>query len=161
MLSDRIPLRLENLRRTLKALDVPALLVSDATNVRYLSGFTGEDAVLVLHGERSILISDGRFTTQIAQECPDVEAHIRPIGQGPTEGIAQVVQGLRISRIGFEPAALSVASYQALREKLATVDFQPLAECVETLRQIKDDDEVRRDSRGNSLRGRCVRSTAQ
>ncbi len=136
------PLRCESLRKTLKTDGVEAFLVSNPTNVRYLTGFTGEDAVLVLHRERAVLVSDGRFTTQIEQECRDIEPHIRPVGQSLTEGIAQVVGGLGIARLAFESAAFSVADYQAFGEKLPTVELKPVVDRVEALRQIKDEEEI-------------------
>ena len=51
------------------------------TNVSYLTGFSGDSSVLVLGRQRDLIVSDGRFTTQLAQECPDLEAHIREPGQ--------------------------------------------------------------------------------
>ena len=77
---DRFGERREALRRTLRASDHVGFLVASPTNVRYLTGFTGDSSVLLLGRDREILVSDGRFTTQLEQECPGLEAHIRPTG---------------------------------------------------------------------------------
>jgi len=142
MPSDRTPARRESLARTLGSDGVDAILVSNPTNVRYLTGFTGEDSVLVLHGGRAVIVSDGRFATQLAEECAGVEAHIRPVGQGLTEAVANVVGGLGVRRLAFEAPALSVAEFEALREKLPAVEFKGVCDRVEALREIKDEDEV-------------------
>ena len=59
--------RREALRGLLRAADVDALLVTDLVNVRYLTGFTGSNATLLLHADgdaASRFCTDGRYTTQ-------------------------------------------------------------------------------------------------
>ena len=64
------------LRGLLRAADVEALLVTDLINVRYLTGFTGSNASLLLHVDGdpvSRFCTDGRYATQSASEVPDLE----------------------------------------------------------------------------------------
>src|SRR2546429_9597088 len=64
------------LRTTLRARDVDALLIVDLLNIRYLTGFTGSNAALVVHAEdeeRTVFCTDGRYLTQSAAEGPDLE----------------------------------------------------------------------------------------
>jgi Xaa-Pro aminopeptidase len=77
---DRTAARRDRLACTLKADRADALLVTAPANVRYLTGFTGEDATLLVTETRSVVVSDGRFTTQLGQECPGLESYIRPRG---------------------------------------------------------------------------------
>lgn len=142
MSPDQTAARREKLASLLKANQADALLVSNSTNVRYLSDFTGEDAVLLLTSNRALILSDGRFTTQIGQECPGIDAHIRPIDEKMTETIAKVVSRLSIRRLAFEAAALTVAEFEALRDHLPAVTITGLFGLVEALREIKDRDEV-------------------
>ena len=61
------------------------LVVSSPANLRYLTGFTGEDSAFVLGRKLAVLVSDSRFQTQISDECPQLEAFIRsggPIAHG-------------------------------------------------------------------------------
>ena len=74
--------RREKLRASLRSDELDAFLVAAPTNVSYLSGFRGESSVLILGRERDLIVSDGRFTTQLAEECPGLDAHIRPPGTG-------------------------------------------------------------------------------
>ena len=112
---ERLRIRRERLREALRSDDVDALLVSSSTNVRYLTGFSGESSVLVLGREADLIVSDGRFTTQIEQECPGLEAHIRLPGQDMIPPIARLVASLGIRRLAFEAGALTVADHQDLR----------------------------------------------
>ena len=64
------------LRGLLRAVDVEALLVTDLVNVRYLTGFTGSNATLLLHVDgdaASRFCTDGRYATQSAEEVRDLE----------------------------------------------------------------------------------------
>ena len=49
---------------------IDALLVTRPSDVRYLSGFTGEDSFLLVHRRGSVLLTDGRFDEQ-ARAQPD------------------------------------------------------------------------------------------
>ena len=53
------------------------ILVSGVSNVTWLTGFTGDASCLMLTKSRAVLVSDSRFDTQIEEECPGVEKHIR------------------------------------------------------------------------------------
>jgi Xaa-Pro aminopeptidase len=134
--------RLEKLRRATRGDRVDLVMVAAETNVRYLTGFTGEASVLLVGKDRAILVSDGRFSTQIEQECPGLEAHIRPVGQLLFDGVGEVLDQLGAGRVGFEPSALSVASFEALKAKAPTVEWSGLAGRVEALRSVKDRGEI-------------------
>ena len=58
-------------------------------------------AVLARCGPDDVVIADanGRYTTQLGNECPGVEAHIRPTGQLLFEGLVEVIGKLGLRRI--------------------------------------------------------------
>jgi Xaa-Pro aminopeptidase len=134
--------RREKLKPTLKSDDVDAILVSAPTNVSYLTGFSGDSSLLILGRERDLIISDGRFTTQLAQECPGLEAHIRPPGQEMNAALAETTRAMGLHRVAVESTSWTLGEYEALCEAAPTTSFRGLAGRVEALRQIKDDDEI-------------------
>ena len=73
-----ISARRDRLRRRLAAADLDAMLVTDLVNVRYLSGFTGSNAALLVFAERDtpVLATDGRYVTQAAAQAPDADVVI-------------------------------------------------------------------------------------
>src|SRR4051812_37032036 len=109
--------RLEKLRKAIRGDRVDLMMITSETNVRYLSGFSGEASVLLVGKDRAILLSDGRFASQIAQECPGFEVHIRPVGQLLFDAVGEVLAKLGCRRVGYEPASLSMASFAKLKEK--------------------------------------------
>ena len=139
---DRILNRRERLRHKLKGEDLSAVLISSATNVSYLTGFSGDSSVLLVARDRDVILSDGRFTTQLEQECQGLEARIRDTSQTMNQAIAQAVGLLQTRRLGFEAAVVSVADFEQLRGSMPTVEMAATHDLVEGLRQIKDEAEM-------------------
>ncbi len=139
---DLTPARRDRLRACFVDDKIDALVVTSFTNVTYLTGFTGDDSALLLTRDRAIVISDGRYTTQLEHECPDLEIHIRPVGQPLMPGIAEISAKLGVTRLGFEASSLTVAEHLKLAEALKTIELGPTYDRVEALRLIKDEFEV-------------------
>jgi Xaa-Pro aminopeptidase len=134
------PQRRDRLARLLRQVPIDALVVSDRANVRYLTGFRGEDSWLIVGRRTSFLISDARFTDQIAEECPGLEGVIRQPGSGKTllSLTAEQLGSLRAKRVGFEKRVLSFADAEDLRGLLGTAELVPTENLVEEGRAIKD-----------------------
>jgi Xaa-Pro aminopeptidase len=139
---DWIGQRRDRLREVLRAENLDALLISTPCNVTYLTGFSGESTYLVLGRDRTLLVSDGRFTEQIAEECPGMEAYIRPPSQPLALAAAEVFNKLGLRSVGFESAHLTVADFESLTELAATVAWKGNRERVQQLRAVKDAYEI-------------------
>jgi Xaa-Pro aminopeptidase len=135
-------MRREKLKEAVAADRADALLVTSETNVGYLTGFTGDASALLLARDRAVMISDGRYEAQIAQECPGLDVHIRPVGRPLTKAIADVAGKLGARRIAFEATAMSVAEFEEIREALPEAEFVGVKGRVEALRMVKDEGEV-------------------
>jgi Xaa-Pro aminopeptidase len=140
--ADTFTRRRHELSRTLSQEGVDALLVGSAPNVTYLTGFSGESSYLVLGRERTLMVSDGRFTEQIAEECPGLEAHFRPPSQTLTEATGEVLTRLGLGSVGYESAHMSVAELESLRDLATGIDWKGGQGRVEQLRAVKDASEI-------------------
>ncbi|HEY2205803.1 MAG TPA: Xaa-Pro peptidase family protein [Pseudonocardia sp.] len=108
--------RRDALRELLRAAELDALLVTDLVNVRYLSGFTGSNAALLVpaEGERdTLLATDGRYVTQSAAEAPDVH---RVIERACDRALVAAAAANGVRRLGFESDDLTVDAHTALLE---------------------------------------------
>jgi Xaa-Pro aminopeptidase len=141
-MSDRLADRRQKLLKNLENEPVQAFLVSNGVNVSYLSGFTGDSSFLLVGKGLCTLISDGRYTTQIAGECPGMDVYIRPQAETIVAAAGRVIKKARLQRVGVEADHLSVAEFEKLKEATKGLDLHPLTERVEVLRQIKDGDEI-------------------
>jgi Xaa-Pro aminopeptidase len=140
---DNFARRRERLVSSLPSVELDAHLISSPVNVSYLTGFSGESSHLVLIRDRALLVSDPRFTEQLAEECPGLETHIRPPTKITLAAVAEVIVGLGLRRIGFESTALNVAEWEALKELLPAVQWKGATDRVERLRMVKDESEVK------------------
>ena len=117
------------------------MLVTDLINVRYLSGFTGSNAALLVFadGEDAVLATDGRYRTQAAQQAPDLEVAIERACGRYLAGRAAAA-GTR--RVGFESHVVTVDGHDALTAAAGGTELVRAAQTVEALREIKDAGEV-------------------
>ncbi len=136
-----ISARRDRLRRRLAAAELDAMLVTDLVNVRYLSGFTGSNAALLVHVDRDtpVLATDGRYVTQAAAQSPDAELVIER-AVGPHLAGRAVADGVR--RLGFESHVVTVDGFGLLERAGEGVEFVRAAGMVERLREVKDAGEI-------------------
>jgi Xaa-Pro aminopeptidase len=153
--------RRSTVRAALAAGGIDALLVTDLINVRYLTGFTGSNAALLLiatddeeperaHGHsdkptddpdpRTRFCTDGRYTVQSEAQVPDLPRLIaRPCD-------VALLRGAPAGSVGFEARSLTVAAYDVLqavaRERRRPVSLRTTLDVVENVRAVKDDTEI-------------------
>ncbi|HEY1602321.1 MAG TPA: Xaa-Pro peptidase family protein [Pirellulales bacterium] len=138
----RFETRRGHLRKLVRAAGADALLVTNFTNVTYLTGFTGDDSYLLVGGKETVLISDPRYTTQIEEECPDITVDIRPPGKGMLDSVAEAVRTTKVTKLAIESDAMGVGLFGQIEAKLTKTKLIPAAALVEQLRVIKDKHEI-------------------
>ena len=136
--------RRDRLRKAFRKAGVDALLLSDFTNVTYLTGFTGDDSYLLVRRDGEIVLSDPRYTTQLGEECPGLDLQIRPPGVTMLQAVVRAVRSARIGRLGIEGDSMTVGLHNQLVKKLPKVEIVATSGLVEKLRLIKDSEEVER-----------------
>lgn len=134
--------RRDRLLSLLQAEGLDAFLITHPLNVSYLTGFTGDSSALILTAERTVFVSDGRFTTQLKEECPDLEAYIRPPIQPLTLACAVSLEKLGVGNVGFESGHLTVADHQTIKDQAKTLSWKAGTDWVERFRQIKEEGEI-------------------
>jgi Xaa-Pro aminopeptidase len=129
-------------RPFLKKNRVDAFVVTKIENVRYLSGFTGSTAVLLITATRSHLITDSRYATQSEKEVSGFQIQVLKKGETILRRTARLLSRRKIDRLGFEPGDFRFQSYQELKKLLAPIRLVPLKKGVESLRMVKSEQEV-------------------
>jgi len=122
--------------------DVDALLVSDLTNIRWLTGFTGSNGWVVLGHDSLTLVTDGRYGAQAVQqmEAAGVEGHVQVGLNGALlQTIAEACAGY--GRIGFEAAHVSFQAHGQYAGAIAG-ELVPVVGVVEGPRRRKDPAEI-------------------
>ncbi|MGC2659592.1 MAG: Xaa-Pro peptidase family protein [Bryobacteraceae bacterium] len=131
--------RRQLLRQIWKEARIDALLITALPNVRYLSGFTGSNAMLLITSDRDLLFTDPRYQAQAPRESDcDVK-----IAKGPlTKEVLKWAKRLGIRRLGFEKTRISFAHYRALKEDEAGLRLVAVTGAPEKLRMVKSAAEV-------------------
>ena len=135
-----------------------ALLVTHLADVRWLSGFTGSNAALVLTAPKSgaskaILFTDGRYTAQARAEARGMRVVIAQ--KNAAVAACEWLGEQRARRCGFDDSNTTVTSLQQMRAALPAKKrrglFAPVGALVSTLRWIKDADEIAKMRRAAAL----------
>ncbi len=142
MADTRIEKRRKRLVKALKPNGLEALLVTNFTNVTYLTGFTGDDSCLLVSRDAAVIISDSRYTTQIAEECPGLDVVIRTNRQPMFQVVGKVLAKAGVSRLGIEGDSMTVSVRSRLADQAKSLELVPTSNLVETLREVKDAGEV-------------------
>lgn len=116
-----------------------ALLITNILNTRYLSGFTGSEAGLLLTRDAAWLLCDSRYTTQAESEVSDTE--IRQFSD-KLESLVELVQELDLNRIGFESSYITVASFNELARSFQGRELVPIGKELDQIRSGKDAAEI-------------------
>jgi Xaa-Pro aminopeptidase len=120
---------------------VDALLVTNLVNVRYLTGYTGSNGLVLIGDNVRAFVTDFRYVEQAAQEVDAAFDRLR----GERDLLEAVQEPLPAGsiRLGFEEAHMSVRGYRRLRSLLPErVELVGLEGLIERLRAVKDAAEV-------------------
>jgi Xaa-Pro aminopeptidase len=136
--------RLARVRAGLAERELDGLLVSHIPNLRYLTGFSGSSAWLLLDEEQAIFITDGRYETQAQQELPaDARFELLVLRDQVVAGVAErAARQFAGRRLGFEANHLAVGQLESLRDDDGAVDWRPVLGLVEEARAQKDEGEI-------------------
>jgi Xaa-Pro aminopeptidase len=132
--------RAERLAELITERELDQLFVSDLTNVRYLTGFTGTNGACLVGPEERIFFTDFRYTERARDEVgPGWE---RP--EAERELVPQIAARMA-GRVGFEDAKLSVRQLARIEAAVGEqVDLVPAGDLVEQLRAVKEPEEIER-----------------
>lgn len=133
--------RLRRLRSLLEGRRIDAVLVTDIKNIRYLSGFTGSSAYLVVTVDKGYFITDSRYAGQAAMEVKGFR--IRQCRKA-LDLIKEIVASLKVETLGFESDNLNYSTYLRLKKALKGVRLKPAPGLLTGLRARKDRFEAHR-----------------
>jgi Xaa-Pro aminopeptidase len=128
-------------------------LVTNLPDVRWLCGFTGSSAALVIpcpsrkatpKARRAVLFTDGRYIAQANAEA--VGSQVVIATKPPLTEACEWIAAARVKRCGFDQTQTTVAALAAMRKVVPAKKrrslFVPMDPLVARLRQVKDADEI-------------------
>jgi Xaa-Pro aminopeptidase len=159
--TDRRPARVARVVDALTEQHLDALLVTGHANIRYLTGFSGSNGLLLVTLRELLLMTDFRYDTQVKEEVGDL-ARLRVAGVSLWDTLwAELPNVPRLSIIGFESAHVSHQDFGRLLSATEGGRWQwrPHVGIVETLRESKDADEVALIQQAATIATRALTAT--
>lgn len=139
-------------------LKIDALLVSALPNIRYLTGFTGSNAMLLATPGRNTLFTDPRYTLQAAQETHGCV--VKTVRAPLATAAAQAIGRRGLKRIGFERGRMLYESWQMLKEAMPLgASLKPIGPVIEDLRMVKSEDEIARIRESVNINSKAFAAT--
>ncbi|WP_373230498.1 M24 family metallopeptidase [Cohnella sp.] len=133
-------LRVTLLREQLAQSGGQAILVTNAVNRRYLSGFTGSSGVVLITADHAVLLTDFRYREQAPLQAQGFR--VVEHGAEMNAAVAELLMEWKIDTLLFEDQDVTFAAYTVLGKKLPSVKLLPSQGIVEKLRMVKDDSEL-------------------
>ena len=120
--------------------NLDALLIFGLPNIRYLSGFTGTDGVLLIRADESVFLTDSRYLAQAEKEVGT--DHIRCY-ENKLQAVADELSTSGSQRIGFDADVVSVSLHEELTGIADdSLEWCPLNTQLQALRGVKATDEL-------------------
>jgi Xaa-Pro aminopeptidase len=133
--------RQTSLRAAMEEQRVPSLLVTNLTNIAYLTGFRGSAGIALFASPEGVLWVDPRYALQAREQARGVE--VIEERKGLLEVVAEQLKKNKDRRVGYEEAHLTCADFSRLQHGVGRrVSFVPVGGLVERLRAVKDIEEV-------------------
>ena len=146
MTQSRFTRRRRSLIARIRKLGLQAALVTDESNVTWLTGFTGDSSYLLIGPKLGVLISDTRYTVQISEECDGLDVEIRDARRPMHAAVASVVDAARIDSLGIEAHSTSMATWQQISDAISgarrSTQIAQVDMVVNQLRAKKDAGEI-------------------
>lgn len=124
--------------------NIDAVWIGNIVNIRYLTGFTGSTADLLLLREEGYILVDSRYWEQANLEVKGVKPVLVNGDVNIYTFLKELKERNKLRNIGFESNYVSYNTWQKLREILDNVELVPLENWVEELRMIKEEEEIKK-----------------
>lgn len=137
-----------------------ALLVTSLVNIRWLTGFSGSAAALLVTDDRSVLVTDGRYRTQANEQLASagVADQVDVVIGGHVDQRSALLEAIggSVSTLGLEAGVVTWAEQRSWQELFANVSLVATSGLVEGLRVVKDEAELARMAEAARIADRAL-----
>lgn len=131
---------IDKLRAYMEQNKIDAYFIQKQPNIRYISGFEGEDSAILVTLQDQYILTDPRYTEQAAIEVPDYTIiNWRATGHG--QAVQSVVEKENLQSIAFEDDQVVYAEYADFASHIKA-ELVPASGVIEKFRQIKTPQEI-------------------
>lgn len=132
--------RCERIRDILVKEKLDGILISNASNMRYLSGFSGGTGYLLITDREAVIFTDSRYTIQAKEESDTFI--VVELQDTYVSLIAEWIEKEQIEILGFEGRDVQVSDYLEWNEKFPVKELRDIGTKIALLRSIKTPEEL-------------------
>jgi len=133
--------RLEKVYNAIEALGFDGLYITNLTNIRYLTGFTGSAGVLLILNNQSYFLTDGRYIEQSKSQVKNSKIYIIDSNYFNLIKEHNILAESNLN-IGFEANHMSFSYYSSLSDNFPKINWHPTNSIIENIASIKDKAEI-------------------
>lgn len=135
-----ICMRIDKVRKLLNEQDIDSIVVSNIKNVRYISGFTGDEGMAVITDKSAYLIVDGRFTEQAKDES---KIKVVDYAGNFVKTIGEILKNDSAKKCAFEGNTITYSEAEHMKDTIKFVEWFALKDVFEKVRMVKDIEEIK------------------
>lgn len=133
--------RIDDIRKIMVKSNLDGLVINHLDFIRYLTGFTGSAALLIITKNKADFVSDFRYKEQAAKQVKGAKVYI--LRRRSTEALEDFQQyNKKNARFGYPASYLSVTELNIFKEKWPNVIPIPSDEVFKELGWVKEKDEI-------------------
>ncbi|MDN6408807.1 MAG: Xaa-Pro peptidase family protein [Tetragenococcus halophilus] len=141
--------RLARLREKMSQEEIDGFLITSPYNLRYFTNFTGTTGLALVTKEQAFFVTDFRYTQQAAKQAQEFEI-VKNSGNIFAK-VAELVEKNAVHSLAFEEDYISFSEYSLLEELITESSLVPISGLLESLREVKDDQEIARIKQACSI----------
>jgi len=150
--------RLQRLKTSLRRFSLDAIIVSNPSNIFYLSGFRGHDSYCLITPSSSFIITDFRYAQEAMRDAIGFDIIIG--GGSLISKTAKLIKARSIRRVGFESAYMSFREAEYLARAISK-KLIPVSGLLEKQRIVKDESEIASIIRAAKIAKNALKKTVK
>lgn len=139
MLERNFNLRIKKIQDKLSSWKIDVLIINTIENIRYLSGFTGSNGIIIITPDTNFFLTDSRYAAQAREEIKGLKIKIY---KKQIEEVASLIGQTKFKRIGFEGKGITYDVYHKLKGLLHSKRLIPAPKDIDIIRGRKDVSEL-------------------
>jgi Xaa-Pro aminopeptidase len=134
--------QIQSLLQKMQTLNIENALISEIENVRWLTGFSGSSAFVIINKNGGIFITDSRYAEQAPEQVKDMDIQIYANPKTTIDAILETANTLQINTLAFESEHITVARIEEWKSKSPEINWIPIERLIAPLRMIKAPEEI-------------------
>lgn len=141
--------RIIKIQEYMKINELDGFLIGSEANRKYMSGFTGSNAMLLITAQKKYIVTDFRYLEQVSYQCPDFTC-VDQKGKGLIGTVLEIARKEGLKTLAFEGEHTTYATYEML-SKAEEFTFVSTVGVIEEIRKIKTSEEIEKLEKAEAI----------